>query len=117
VLFRDGQPVFSKYVPSSTAGLVETAGGRRWAAGQSRSDRDRLVPLRDPFRADTSLTRPRSIPTSWGFAGLSNSSGLPESGVELLGSVTRTRLIAFDTERVALPHLLLSSPRAPPLPL
>jgi hypothetical protein len=116
VLFRDGQPVFSKYEPSSRAPLVG-ATTRGKPASEPRSGGDRLVPLRDPFRAETSVSRPRGIPTSFAFVGLSTATGLPESPVDPSSSVALTRLSVFGAEPVALPPLLASSPRAPPLSL
>jgi hypothetical protein len=117
VLFRGDQPVFSKYLPSSKLSVTQV--GVTPAPGSPavppRHRRDKLVPLEDPFRAETSLTRSRRLQAACGCAGLPSSGGLPPSPLDHFGSIVGTRFIALGSQSEPLPYLFISSPRAPPL--
>jgi hypothetical protein len=114
VLFRKGEPVFSKYMPSSS-GLLKKDRADRRDTSTVRSQSDRLVPLDDPFRNDLSLSQLRVVPYRGGIVGLSTSGGLPASPADLTASLTRTSLASLAFAPAASPHFSTSGPRAPPI--
>jgi hypothetical protein len=77
VLFRDGQPVFSKKAPSPTpsAGQRHSVGEQRWQI--IRYDSESLAPLADPFRSETTVRQVLTSSESIGSAVLSTAGGLP----------------------------------------
>jgi hypothetical protein len=114
VLFRDGQPVFSKWaapaapVAASTQALYADARPRASAGQQARLD--------DPFSHDLSVSPARGTSASGGSVGLSTSGGLPSStdvvgALAPLSDISDCR-VSRPTSATVVPY----SPRGPPAP-
>jgi hypothetical protein len=117
ILFRDGRPVFSKWV-SSLTNLTQAADGSAHQPRfvRPRGDLDRLAPLSDPFSADRSVSGTHPTPGCHDSVGLSTSGGLPEVCIDALSLVAQSaHLLARDVLAASLAHLSLRSPRGPPL--
>jgi hypothetical protein len=119
VLFRDGQPVFSRQARPAT---VDVGQRRQSAAHSSQLVRDEngdsLAPLLDPFQSDTAV-RGASFtpPDSSGYVGLSTSGGLPRrsAGTASPAFSTSPRPLASDLAPHSSVPLSPRSPRGPPL--
>jgi hypothetical protein len=116
VLFRDGQPVFSKL-----AGPATSFGPRRSLADPRghiiRHDTaESLAPMTDPFQSDTTVRVTIAASGSNGYVGLSTSvAGLPRPREEAASPVLTTAraLPASVVSRSSVP-LSPRSPRGPP---
>jgi hypothetical protein len=112
VLFRDGQPIFSKRTCSR--GCLGRPGPSR-PASPSRGASS-LVGLADPFESDPAFRALGTVPDCDGCAALSTSRGLPARRIAAgRGTSPSARLGARDVQPDALTHLLPGSPRAPPV--
>jgi hypothetical protein len=118
VLFQDGRPVFSKQVSSLTVNPRQTGNivPQYSQLVRRRGDLDRLAPLTDPFRVDTSIGGTQQASSRPDSVGLSTSGGLPESCIHAVSPVAPSaRFVARDVQAGALAHLSVPSPRGPPL--
>ena len=77
VLFRDGQPVFSKWAQRATA-VATGAVAALYADATPRATAG-LASLDDPFSDDLSVSATHGAAPSDGYVGLSTSGGLPAS--------------------------------------
>jgi len=112
VLFRDGQPVFSKWTCS--AECLGRPGPSR-PAPPSRGESS-LIGLADPFESDSAFRAFRTAPDGDGRAALSTSRGLPARRIAAGRGTSRSaRLVTRDVQPDALTDLLPGSPRAPPV--
>jgi hypothetical protein len=78
VLFRGGQPVFSKWA-HSVAPVVATGFSALNTETTHRTGNDQLEPLQDPFSADLSVRAVRVLADGGDTVGLTTSGGLPAS--------------------------------------
>jgi len=113
VLFRDGQPVFSKHIDGAHQSS-ETS--KRHPAVHGQGHGDRLAAMLDPFAADLSVRRSRIVFADAGYAGLSTSGGLPLPRFTLLGRLAASARVVtaaapLDALTIRLPH----ASRAPPV--
>ena len=117
VLFQDGRPVFSKRVSDVPENLrhsrdTSTDGSQV----EPRRNDDRLAPLDDPFRGDTSIRQAHAASLFDGGVGLSTFGSLPAPCIDAVSpTIVSALLVARDVELRALADLLSPSPRGPPL--
>jgi len=117
VLFQDRRPVFSKRVSDLPANLRHSSDiSSRRSQVASRRDDDRLAPLDDPFRGDTSIRQAHTASLFDGGVGLSTSGGLPTPCIDAVSpTIVSAPLVAGGLELLKLADLLSPSPRGPPL--
>jgi hypothetical protein len=114
VLFRDGQPVYSKWV-TPAAPVVVVAGTVRRAAAAYRASNDQLAPLVDPFRTDRSVRAVHILEGAGDYVGLSTSGGLPASCCDVAGAFPASSAIpGSEVFRPASTAIVPSPPRGPP---
>jgi hypothetical protein len=114
VLFRDGQPVFSKW-----AHLVARAVGTGFSALNTetthRDGNDRLEPLQDPFSGDLSVRAVRVLADGSDTVGLSTSGGLPASSRDTASPLESSSGVSGSgVSHPASATIVPYSPRGPP---
>jgi hypothetical protein len=118
VLFRDGQPVFSRLARPAPVGLRQRGSLAGWRSQIARyDDAESLAPLTDPFQSDTTVRGAVSASDSHGYVGLSTSiAGLPRprEGSASPALSTSTSTAPSVVSRSSIP-LSPRSPRGPPL--
>jgi hypothetical protein len=117
VLFRDGQPVYSKYTDPPVVDIGARTEVLTNHAEPIRSDRlDSLAPLDDPFRTDTTVRGAGATSDPRVSVGLSTSGGLPHPRAALAGfGPSSRRFVAIGLTPVSSLDLNSRSPRGPPL--
>jgi hypothetical protein len=118
VLFQDGRPVFSKRASGPPARLrdVSDTSTHGSQVGSRRGGDNRLAPLDDPFRGDTSIRQAHTRPLFHAFVGLFTSGGLPASRSDAASpAIVSSRLVVRDGHLRTPSDLLSPSPRGPPL--
>jgi hypothetical protein len=116
VLFHDDRPVFSTPAHSVTKPR-QTSDVVAHDSPPVQRRGDRLAPLADPFRADTSISVARTTSSANDSVGLSMSGGLPGARLDVVSPIAPpARLGGYDVQPSAVAHLLLRSPRGPPRP-
>jgi hypothetical protein len=114
VLFRDGQPVFSKWAGPVAASVATSVSAPRSAAGR-RSPNNQLAPLQDPFRADLSISAARVFRGAGDSIGLSTSGGLPASFSNAISALPSSSTIpSLQIFRPVSATIVPYSPRGPP---
>jgi hypothetical protein len=115
VLFRDGQPVFSKW--SRPAPRPARANAALYASASARAAHGfpSLMTLEDPFSRDLSVSATHGLASSGDFVGLSTSGGLPASVRDVVSplapsSFVSTARISHASSATIVPY----SPRGPP---
>ena len=114
LLFKGGQPVFSKWAhPVASAAMGADVASH--ADAPPRAPDGQLAPLDDPFRSDLSLRAVRAAAGSGDCVGLSASGGLPTPRTDILGPLAPSS----DTSDSSVSNLpsatvALYSPRGPP---
>jgi hypothetical protein len=113
VLFRDGQPVYSKW--ASPATTVAAVSSTPRAAKARRAPTDHLAPLLDPFAADLSVRAVHVLVDAGTGAGLTTSGGLPASWGDLASPLpSSTPIPGSRVSRPASATVVPYSPRGPP---
>jgi hypothetical protein len=116
VLFRDGEPVFSKW----SRPAPRPAGGpgtnvALYASAAARAARGPLTPLEDPFSRDRSVSATHSLSSSGDLVGLSASGGLPASVRDVVSSLAPSSFVsAAPTSHASSAIVVPYSPRGPP---
>ena len=113
VLFRDGQPVFSKWAPSDEPAVARTSVLK--ADTSSRTANDQLAPFQDPFSTDLSVRAVRVLASAGDSVGLSSSGGLPASRPDGNSPLAFSSAISGqDVSRPATISIVPYPPRGPP---
>jgi len=118
VLFRDGQPVFSKPAPAATTRVEQPRSPADRPFQIARHDNaESLAPLSDPFQSDTTFRVAVTVPASDGCVGLSTSvAGLPRPREGTASPVVSpSRRIEPSVAAGSSVPLSPRSPRGPPL--
>src|SRR5262249_15309548 len=110
VLFRDGQPVFSR-----RAAPLPVRTANRDLPAAHHGDVSGLTRLTDPFESEIAVRAVHMVATDEGCVGLSTSGGLPRPHVTFDRPTVPARLAARDGRLLALALPLARSPRAPPV--
>jgi hypothetical protein len=114
VLFRGGEPVFSKWA-RPVAPVVDTGFAALKAETSRRTANDQLTPLQDPFRTDLSVRAVHVLVGAGDSVGLSTSGGLPASCRDVVGPLASSSTIpGSSVSRPASATLVPYSPRGPP---
>jgi hypothetical protein len=114
ILFRDGQPVFSKTATPIARALAAGVSGLKTAT-RRRTPSDHLVPLEDPFSTELSVRAVHLLADADYSVGLSTSGGLPASRHDAVSPLPSSSPIP-DSRRShpAAVALVCYSPRGPP---
>jgi hypothetical protein len=113
VLFEDGRPVFTKRAPETSVRDVDSTQATTVVQFDGEDD-DPLVPLTDPFQADT-VVRGLRTPARAGWVGLTTSGGLPCPQVAGETPVSNSAVVsAIDTRQSSSP-LARPVQRGPPV--
>jgi hypothetical protein len=108
VLFRDGEPVFSKRATPQNS-------DRTPRPGVHEGDATRLVRLIDPFEWETAVRAVHTLPDRTEWVGVSTSGGLPTPRAAKSGALSPSmRVVIREARRHACALLLSLPPRAPP---
>jgi hypothetical protein len=114
VLFRGGQPVFSKWAQSTIPAVVRAAADVHAEAPPSTAD-GHLAPLEDPFSSDLSLRAVRDAAGSSDGIGLSTSGGLPTPLADVVGPLASSSGTSDSiASNLLSATVLLYAPRGPP---
>ena len=116
VLFKGGQPVFSKWAHPA-AGAAPCANEARHSEALPREADGQLAPLADPFSSDLSVRAVHGVAGSGDCVGLSASGGLPMPRTGIVCPTARPSdpSNAIVSNLSSAP-LALYSPRGPPAP-
>jgi hypothetical protein len=115
VLFRDGQPVFSRRAQHHFESAAAAGSSGAHALPSAGTGDDRLAAFEDPFRLEFSLRAVRTPIGAGDWVGLSTSGGLPSSCPGVLGPATcSSHFSGFPNYLPSSANVLPHSPRGPP---
>ena len=113
VLFRDGEPVFSKW--SRPAPRPAGANAPLYASASARATGGSLTMLEDPFSRDLSVSATYGLASSGDFIGLSTSGGLPASVHDIVSPLAPSSFVfGSRASHASSATIVPYSPRGPP---
>ena len=113
VFFHDGRPVLTKRAPEAPVRDVDAALATTVVQFDGEDD-DPLVPLTDPFQADTAVRGLRT-PARAGSVGLTTSGGLPCPQVTGETPVSNSAVVSATDTRQSSSPFARPAPRGPPV--